>query len=945
MPNPIKTSQIFTDDGGLDKFIKDLEKASEAMRGYRQDVIEEAKKITDALKNNTGASADNREELEKAAKTSDALKKQLEKYNDALDDNQVKIAAAREATRVQNQVNKLSAKLATAAEGSYNALSAQYALNKIRLNQMSKAQRENTKEGQKLVKQSAEIYEEMKRLQEETGKHVLSVGDYGKALRDLPGPLGQLSDGVEAVSDGFKAMLANPVVLVLGLIAGALAAVYKAFTQTESGTRLLTQAMGFMNGLWSAFIGLVDRAASFLIDFVSDPIQGFKDLGQAIVDNIINRFVGLIELGNSVGRVLSNLVAGNFEEVKKAAQDAGTAIVQFSTGLDAQQQRDFADALKETATAAERNATAFMMLADAQREVRKANRNLGVEAAKLRAEYELLQAIANDDTQGYQQQQEAIDRANEARKRLAEVELQSARNNLSLLNQEVKIRRSNGEEIEDLLDQQAEALRTVIDAESEYTLTLRDNEELRRKIRRDEFERELDYAIDVGDAQKSVLERQLKNEKLTLSERAGIVNDLLRLDAERYAEQKRLVQDFTGEQIDFDSLVTESNERVIREKLRGLNADDIVQGRILEIIRDRKAAYQDLIEVTQEQIDKRNKLLRADDLENIQMFTIDEAAARESENSIAKYASNLFNAVQGATGGESIWDKLTGGKTLMQALFGDKGGAAMQDAVNFVKEQFSQILDANVQLTDRLVQNATRRVESAESALDRELAAQRAGEANRVTAAERELREAKKNQDKALKEQEKAVKAQQALQAVEQTANLITASSKLWSSFSGLGPAGPALAVAAIAAMWGSFIASKVKASQLARAEYGEGHYEELNYGGSHASGNDMPLGLDRKGRQRRVEKGESFAVFNKRAVGRYGGRIKELVNATNKGYLDNLLEGNKTVDFIGMNYQGPSMSKAEKELEEIRKQGEVKEIYSDGKRIKIYKNRTQIYG
>ena len=49
---------------------------------------------------------------------------------------------------------------------------------------MTKEERENTEEGKKLVAQTKSIYEEMKRLQEATGKYQLNVGNYTpKAFR------------------------------------------------------------------------------------------------------------------------------------------------------------------------------------------------------------------------------------------------------------------------------------------------------------------------------------------------------------------------------------------------------------------------------------------------------------------------------------------------------------------------------------------------------------------------------------------------------------------------------------------------------------------------------------------------------------------------------------------------------------------------------------------
>ena len=92
-----------------------------------------------------------------------------------------------------------------------------------------------------------------------------------------------------------------------------------------------------------------------------------------------------------------------------------------------------------------------------------------------------------------------------------------------------------------------------------------------------------------------------------------------------------------------------------------------------------------------------------------------------------------------------------------------------------------------------------------------------------------------------------------------------------------MGPLGVFLSATALATMWGTFAWSKSKAASL-RAD---GSYELLN-GGSHASGNDISIGLTPDGKQRRAEGGEGLAVFNKRAVKKYGSSIKYMVNGIN---------------------------------------------------------------
>lgn len=84
-----------------------------------------------------------------------------------------------------NRVAQLQATIAASAEGSYNRLSAQYELNKIKLNQMSAAQREAADGGKKLETETNALYQQMIKLQEATGNYRLSVGHYQRTWDGL----------------------------------------------------------------------------------------------------------------------------------------------------------------------------------------------------------------------------------------------------------------------------------------------------------------------------------------------------------------------------------------------------------------------------------------------------------------------------------------------------------------------------------------------------------------------------------------------------------------------------------------------------------------------------------------------------------------------------------------------------------------------------------------
>lgn len=275
--------------------------------------------------------------------------------------------------------------------------------------------------------------------------------------------------------------------------------------------------------------------------------------------------------------------------------------------------------------------------------------------------------------------------------------------------------------------------------------------------------------------------------------------------------------------------------------------------------------------------------------------------------------------------------------------------SALNTAIDSVKDSISSIVDSWNAAADAALNAANAQVDAAQKTLDAEIEARNAGYANEVTTAQKELELAKKNQEKAAKEKEKAQKAQLAVDSITQASSLVTASANIWSSLSGIPVVGPALAIAAIATMWGSFAFAKVKAAQVAKQQtetYGEGTVELLQ-GGSHASGHDIDLGTKLDGTRRRAEGGEYFAVINKRNSRRYGHLIPDVINAFNDGtFADKYQRANATMDGYAFGLVGggsTDVSGLEKDVAAIREQGD-RDQYVDGQGNTIirYKNLTR---
>lgn len=273
------------------------------------------------------------------------------------------------------------------------------------------------------------------------------------------------------------------------------------------------------------------------------------------------------------------------------------------------------------------------------------------------------------------------------------------------------------------------------------------------------------------------------------------------------------------------------------------------------------------------------------------------------------------------------------GDTLLEKLgFDDDQIDALKDAVNTVIEQLQSIMDAEVELAEQAVEAAEARVEAAQEAYDAEVEARNNGYANNVATAKKELEQEKKNQQEKQKQLEAAQKRQEALNTVIQASSLITASANLWSSFSSIPIVGPALALAAIATMWTSFAVAKIKAKQVTASqsdEYGEGGLEFLE-GGSHASGDDIDLGVKNKKKHRmRAEGGEALAIISKKRTRKYKKILPDVIDSLNKGtFEDKYLNAFASSDglSISLNSNGNmDLSKIEDDVRSIRKQSETK--------------------
>lgn len=943
--NPIKTSQMVENDGILEQVRKELE----ALRDEYAKLLKGVKKDAAALKKSTeglGAATSEQTDLVfEQAKAADKLAKNYVKYQVSLTDTGKQLKALALTQREANQLSTLEAKLNANKVGSYDRMSAELGILKIRYKKLTEAEVENTAAGQALVARINEIDQALKTKDKSLGVTSRNVGNYKEDIKaavdemgGFPGAAGQVVGGVKGIRGAFKALLANPIVLFVAAIVAGLSALFNAFTRSEKGAKLMAKITGVVSAGMSQLVDVADALADGIIAAFDDPVGTLKAFGKALLDNVINRFQSIPLLILAIGKGLKALANRDLGALKEAGQDALSAVNQAITGLDAQQQSDLADAIRETTDEIERETAAFIKLEQTRRAVRKANRELQKSVESLATAEGLARSIADDTTRSFQERETAAEQARVALEKRSKLEAQVARNNLSVINQEIGLRRANGEAVEELLDQQLSAYQAVAQAERDYTLAVRDNERTRDELKQDRLERDLDILIDGFDNQKTINERLIADDRKTFAERRALLDETVALSDRSFAKQIETIQKFTGVQVDANELIGESDAVRLNEKIRSLGLSEIIEGRLLEIVRDRKSAVQELNTASadleeaqaaaaakaladaeaQAKADEAAKKARIDNrlkefdeqaaLKDSELALNKRTEAQKTKDRLTAEAERLQAVIDinteeegnlSETVIETYRNRIKGiqaeigkienpekGKGLLAQLgieINDDQLAALKGAFDFIKSQILDVFNLQKQLADRGVANANTRVQNANDALQAELAAQAAGDAANVETARQKVEREKKLQEEALERQKKADKAQRRIQTAQQAGNLITAVSKIFAEL-------PIFAaIPAVALMFGSFVAGKIKAGKLARENNSKGNFETLDYGSSHEKGDDIYLGRTKKGKARYAEKDEGLSIWSRKAMKKNGGRIRQITDLMNKGSFDDV--------------------------------------------------------
>lgn len=1023
--NPLKYSDLLQPDNSIEQAITQLQKLNETYSQTLKTVKDEAIKLQASVQGVSGATEEHRQRIRNTATEADKLTKAQRDLEFAMSDTAKQIAELKEQQREAQNIAKLTAKLNNSEAGSYNALSAQYSLNKIQLNKLSQEYRENTAAGQKLVKETEEIYAKMKQLQEATGKYTLNVGNYKSAWDGLGVSAQQLVRELPSLAVSantfFLAISNNIPMLVdeINKVKAANAAAAANGEQTVPVWKQVTKAFLSWNTVISLGITLLTVFGGDIIDWISKMVQGEKQadhmkeamdgVNQAMQDGAKNAQQEIVRLNLLYNA--SQDTTRTYEERKKAVAELKKEYPTYFKNMTDEQilAGNAAKAYNELATAIQRTA---MARAAEDKMVENSKKILDLEEQRAKSEANRQKAQAS-----YQREKNLFDRLDGeaadfqlASVRAARNELNKYTNEVADANKQITALNTANKKLADRVDirdltatpgkeTKTPKQRTPRDRTQQTT---RENNQIIKQLYEsqtalitDEIAKQRQALQDTYNAEYNDLMNKYKNDKdltqksrdainqIIINKQKKLQQDLaaldvqeaqrelqqqqqtlqLRLDAAEKGSQEendlriQLMQNARQQELLTNSQLTEKEKQSEADINAKYDKQILDQNRSFEAERqmlqfDQQQALSqsefDLLETTEEEKtryklqaekDRLQKLLELVKGGQMQMSDVE---VQTVKNTIAKLDQEIDKSKKKEKDNRDIYD-------ILGIKLTDEQKQGIADSVGFSIGQLQNLLDANVQLKEQALQDAQERTDAAKSNLEAEIEARNNGYANDVETARKELELAKQNEQKALKEKQKAQRQQQALDTLTQTSSLITATAEIWKSLAGIPGVGHALAVAAIATMWGSFAAAKIKARQVTKAEdttYGEGGMEFLD-GGSHQSGNDVDLGTTPDGRRRRAEGGEAFAIINKTSTRKYRKALPAIIKSINQGTFEKKYIGAFNNDGVTISVNGTAFDsrQLEKDVKDIKEQGKHRYMLDgNGRIIERYKNLKRTY-
>ena len=633
--------------------------------------LEKLLKANEDLKTAEGEMNAQKKSALKLAKQEQTLKKKLIELTDdqALSNEELKLEI-----REQQKALKDQAKENKGLTGEYAKQSK--ILNNLRkkYKDLAVAGKENSEEARKLLLTVTELDTKLKAVDKSVGQTQRSVGDYKDQVKEaleetglfaesmagaidtsgaLGGVMGKLStiiellrkaqdklkDSVQAetvatevqdkvtkkatftqrlfrkatlgTAKAMKVLKAGLIASGIGIIIVLIGTLLVTLTKTQAGLNGLDGAMRSFGAILETVVGRLITFGQGLSGIFSVLADKFSVLGLRFENFGLSIKKIFLEAKNLLGGVDEELgtikgsIKSNDDEIKKLnksiSEDSTEATNQFSKTF-----QGLGLAIDEAVTKA-------MALSKIINKIKFENVELSVELEKQLAISEKAEEIEGDATRSFEERTKAILTSIDAQQKASKISQQIAENNLKAVNEELKVIENERKLIGEEKIRRIEAEKEVLIAKKESQIKAIQLSKVRRQLEQDEIEKNLDILIDGFDNQKTINEQLIASDKLRFDERKKLLKETEELQKKILAEEISEINKVSKTKIDVNKLIKLSDSKLLNEKIRGYELSEILEGRLLEVVREARTQERDLdqagIDLEQEHFDIRKQII------------------------------------------------------------------------------------------------------------------------------------------------------------------------------------------------------------------------------------------------------------------------------------------------------------------------------------------------
>ena len=238
-----------------------------------------------------------------------------------------------------------------------------------------------------------------------------NIGDVAKDTEKLGDGVKKATKDVKKLSVSFGSLL--KATGFVALLSKAFEVLKETFGKNQKVLDVFNTAMTALSIAFNDLFGFLENNVGAVVGYFKDlftnPVEKVKELGDAIKEGFIDRFEQALEVLGLVAKSFGQLIDGKFSEAFDTIKEAGKETVDVFTGVD--------DSFDKVADTIVKYTTETLKQADAITQTAKAADRAAVQFAMLNAQYlkdaEVQRQIRDDETKTFAERIEANNKLND----------------------------------------------------------------------------------------------------------------------------------------------------------------------------------------------------------------------------------------------------------------------------------------------------------------------------------------------------------------------------------------------------------------------------------------------------------------------------------------------------------------------------------------------------